>query len=196
MGIQNSKKSYWDERVENEEKLKEKILEDPSFDIKELLNTKKRIIFLEQMSACEKYFSEKINLNIYRNSDGTFNVYKVERPLNNKYGNGSNTMSEVAHHEGVGIGNGKNIFFFDYGANNKQLGIRFWDSKENKDNWGKIKKVGKSNASDDDVKEIFFGKKNEKWMYPNDYSILFHNCQDYSKEKINELLNHKIYQRN
>ncbi len=35
MGIQNSKKSYWDERVENEEKLKEKILEDPSFDIKE-----------------------------------------------------------------------------------------------------------------------------------------------------------------
>lgn len=49
-----------------------------------------------------------------------------------------------------------------------------------------MEKVGKSYASDKEVKDILFGQKSEKWANPNDYNILARNCQDYSNEKIKD----------
>ncbi len=37
---------------------------------------------LYQMEDNEEKFRNNINLDDYRNEDGIFNVYKVERPLN------------------------------------------------------------------------------------------------------------------
>ena len=90
-------------------------------------------------------------------------------------------MSKSFHHEGIGIGNGTKILFSDYGVNEGNLAVRFWDSQENKDKWKVLKEVGKSNASDNDINNIFFGPKSEKWTNPHNYNLFFHNCQDYSK---------------
>ena len=127
-------------------------------------------------------------MNDYRNNDGTFNVYKTERPLNTKNGEESYKLSKRIHHEGIAIGNGKKMLFSDYGVKDKpNISVRFWDSKEKIEKWEKIEQIGKSNSSNEDVKKIFFGKKSENWINPKDYNFCCHNCKDYSKEKIEEL---------
>ena len=62
---------------------------------------------------------------------------------------------------------------------------------KNKDNWDKIEKVGTSKASDKEVKDILFGKSSEEWTNKDDYHLIKRNCQDYSKEKINQLTSDK-----
>lgn len=140
---------------------------------------------LKKMDENEKNFSKNINLDEYRNNDGTFNVYKTKRSL--KGGEGVDKIIKKLHHEGIAIGNNKKKFFTDYGVGEGELEVRFWDDKENKDNWDKIEKVGTSKASDKEVKEIFFGESSEDWTNKDDYHLIKHNCQGYSKEKINQL---------
>lgn len=203
MGDENSKVYNRSEKIFNEENKSarldkdiEKMWNSPYFSVEECVHAHMaksmmddRIKSLKQMNEKENSFSENIDLDKYRNSDGTFNVYKTSRPLNCPYGEKSYKMSKGAHHEGMAIGNGKNILYSDYGVNENNLGVRFWDGKENKENWAKIEKVGETKASDNDVKNIFFGEKSDRWVNPKDYNLVFHNCQDYSKEKIREFKN-------
>ena len=126
-------------------------------------------------------------MNDYRNKDGTFNVYRLERSLNGTSGDALYKTTKFIHHRGVGIGNEKNKLYFDYGVGEGNLDFRVWDSKENKDNWQKIKNVGTSNASDDNVMEIFYGQKSDEWTDHNDYRRLSHNCIHFANEKIKEL---------
>lgn len=147
---------------------------------------------LEEIDKIEKNFEKNINLDEYRNSDGTFNVYKSKRALDFKGGEASNNILKSLHHEGVAIGNDKKMFFTDYGTNKEFLDVRFWDSSENKDNWRTIEKVGTSNATDNQVKKIFFGKKSDNWNNHDDYSVRNHNCKHYANEKIEELTNIKV----
>ena len=142
---------------------------------------------LKLMDENEKNFDKNINLDDYRNSDGTFNVYKTKRSLNTKGGKQTQKIIKILHHEGIAFGNDKKKFFADYGVGEGDLEVRFWDDKENKDNWEKIEKVGTTNASDEKIKDILFGESSEKWTNPDDYKVLNHNCQDYAKEKISEL---------
>ncbi len=205
MGEQNSKQNEpYDrkKRIKNEENKSEKIqedfykmLEDPRFSLEECYhaailkgNYDNKLNSLKQMDETEDKFSKNINLNDYRNNDGTFNIYKTKRPLNCKVGEQLNNLSKKAHHEGIAIGNEKNILFSDYGVKDNHLAVRFWDSKENKDKWSVVEKVGVSNASDKEIMDIFFGEKSENWINPNNYNLLLHNCQDYSKEIINQLI--------
>ena len=202
MGNDNSEGYNREERIKKEEaKCKrlgkdiDDMWKDPMFSVEECVNAGKvysemtdRLNSLKEMNKSEKKFSEKINLNDYRNNDGTFNIYKTERPLNTKNGEKSYKLSKGAHHEGIAIGNGKKMLFSDYGVkDNTNLAVRFWDSKEKIEKWEKIEQIGKSNSSNEDVKKIFFGKKSENWINPNDYNLCCHNCKDYSKEKIEEL---------
>ena len=202
MGSEDSKEEYKreeiiknkEEKIKNLDKGREEMWNDPFFSFEECIYAGRakdimtnEVNSLKQMDKAEKNFSKNINLDDYRNDDGTFNIYKAERPLDNKYGENSNKMSKSFHHEGIGIGNGTKILFSDYGVNEGNLAVRFWDSKENKDKWKDVKEVGKSNASDNDINNIFFGPKSEKWTNPHNYNLFFHNCQDYSKEKIKDL---------
>ena len=157
----------------------------------ELDKMNKNIKIFKQMNKNEDKFSKDINLNDYRNDDGTFTVYKVERPLDFKFGKEANKAKRKLHHEGLAFGNIKNKFYTDYGVKDGNVNVRFWDGKEDKENWEKIKEVGKSNALDNDIKEILFHNNIEKWYDPDDYSVIFHNCQDYSKEKIKDLTKSK-----
>ena len=91
---------------------------------------------LRTIDEKEKNFSKNINLDEYRNSDGSFNVYKVKRSLNG--GKGADKIIKKLHHEGIAIGNDKKKFYTDYGVGEDNLEVRFWDEKENKDNWDKI----------------------------------------------------------
>lgn len=201
MGAENSKISFWQDKIRNEEqKQKEKIedldrmYKDPRSTCRQRLQVydeldkmEKNLKIFHQMNINENKFNKDINLNDYRNDDGTFTVYKVERPLDFKFGKEANKAKEKLHHEGLAFGNKKNKFYTDYGVQDENVNVRFWDSKEDKENWEKIKEVGKSNASDNDIKEILFRNNIEKWYDPDGYSLIFHNCQDYSKEKIKEL---------
>lgn len=155
-----------------------------------------KIESLKKMNESEKHFTTNYDLKDYRNEDGTFNIYKCERPLNKKYGETKNTIVPVSHHEGVAIGNKEKKLYFDYGVNAKDntninMAFRCWDDKENKDIWTNIEKVGTSNASDNDLKTILYGENSEKWIDKNDYNTFLHNCQTFSKEKIKELENFK-----
>ena len=126
------------------------------------------------MNESERNFCKNINLNKYRNDDGTFNIYKVERPLNGKGGENAYKIKRKIHHECMAIGNEKNLLYFDYGTKEKgSLDFRIWDSKDKVDNWKGIKKVGTSNASDDDVKNILYGEESDEWTDHNDYNIFF-----------------------
>ena len=153
------------------------------------VKVKDKIKRLKEMDNIEKNFEKNINLDEYRNPDGTFNIYKCERALDFKGGEASNNVFKKLHHEGVAIGNDKKMFFTDYGTKKEYLDVRFWDSAENKDKWKKIKKVGTSNATSEDVKGILFGEKSENWNDHDDYKTFKHNCKHYAKEKINELIN-------
>ena len=144
---------------------------------------------LRTIDEKEKNFSKNINLDEYRNSDGSFNVYRVKRSLNG--GKGVDKIIKKLHHEGVAIGNDKKKFYTDYGVGEGDLEVRFWDEKENKDNWDKIEKVGTSKASDDKVKDILFGESSEDWTNKDDYHFFKHNCQKYTKEKITQLTLYK-----
>ena len=128
---------------------------------------------LEEIDKIEKNFEKNINLDEYRNPDGTFNIYKCERALDFKGGEASNNVFKKLHHEGVAIGNDKKMFFTDYGTKKEYLDVRFWDSAENKDKWKKIKKVGTSNATSEDVKGILFGEKSENWNDHDDYKTFY-----------------------
>ena len=143
---------------------------------------------LIQMEVNEEKFCKNVNLDDYRNEDGTFNVYRVERPLNFKdKGEKLDDKNRKLHHEGVAIGNGKNMFYSDYGVKEGDLKLRFWDSKENKEDWKRTTMVGKSNCSNYEVKEILVGEKSENWRNPNGYTKIFNNCQHYTNKKIKEL---------
>ena len=74
------------------------------------------------------------------------------------------------------------MFFTDYGTKKEYLDVRFSYSTENKDKWKKIKKVGTSNATSEDIKGILFGEKSENWNNHDDYKTFKHNCKHYAKE--------------
>ena len=82
---------------------------------------------LKLMDENEKNFDKSINLDDYRNSDGTFNVYKTKRSLNTKGGKQSQKIIKILHHEGIAFGNDKKKFFADYGVGEGDLEVRFWD---------------------------------------------------------------------
>jgi len=142
---------------------------------------------LKSIDEIEKNFSKNINLEEYKNKDGTFNIYKAKRALNTKGGKGSQKLIKKLHHEGIAIGNEQKKFFSDYGVGEGDLEVRFWDNKEKKDEWEKIEKVGTCKASENDIKKVLFGESSEKWTNPKDYALTHHNCQHYAKEKISEL---------
>ena len=58
------------------------------------------------------------------------------------------------------------MLFSDYGVNDGNLNVRFWDSNQPKDHWRDVEFFGKSNASNDQVKDTFFGQNSEKWTNP------------------------------
>ena len=83
---------------------------------------------LKIMGENEKNFSKNINLDEYRNSDGTFNVYIAKRSL--KGGKGTDKIFKKLHHQGIAIGNDKKKLWTDYGVGEGDLEVRFWDDKE------------------------------------------------------------------
>ena len=196
MGNDNSNDYDRNEKIRDLEKKKKNlddVWDDPFLDVEECfhadmasLHMTKRIERLKEMNQKDEKFS-KINLDDYRNSDGSFDVYKVKRPLDNPSGNGSYESSSKLFHQGVGFGKEGKIIFSDYGTNKENSDIRFWDNSEEKDNWREIEKVGTSHASNKEIKDIFFGKNSEQWVDHENYSPFFHNCKDYTKEKIKEL---------
>ena len=172
-----------------------KMWNSPWFDVEECVRAGKssslkrnEINSLKQMNEAEKNFNKNINLDRYRNKDGSLNIYKTKRPLNNSSGECSYNSSSKLFHQGIAIGNGKNMLYSDYGVNEGNLNVRFWDSKNPKDTWKDIQKVGKSNASNEQVHQIFFGQNSENWVNPNDYNLIFHNCQNYSNQTANNLM--------
>ena len=174
----------------------DKMWKSPWFDVEECMNVQKfsskqrdEINSLKKMNEAENNFNKNINLDDYRNRDGSFNVYQTKRPLNNYSGEGSYNNSSKLFHEGMAIGNGQKMLYSDYGVKEGNLNVRFWDSNQPKDQWRDTKMVGKSYASNNQVKNAFFGPNSEKWTNPNDYSLLFHNCQDYSNQMRNNLMN-------
>ena len=152
---------------------------------KDLLDDK--IKSLKQMNESRKNFSKNINLDEYRNEDGTFNVYKAKRPLNTKIKDETVSQAKILFHEGVGIGNDKKTLYFDYGVGEGDLQFRVWDEGENKENWNKVQKVGQSNATNEKVNDIFYGENCEEWTNRHDYKVLNHNCINFAHKKINEL---------
>ena len=202
MGAENSSGYNREEKIKKLEKKSNEIRDytlnmynEPKHSTSEILDSWKKkdkidedINRLKKMNETEKNFSKNINFNDYRNSDGTFNVYKTKRSLNYPTGEASGKVVKILHHEGIAIGNGKKMFYSDYGVGEGDLEVRFWDGDEEKDKWKKIEKVRTSKASDDKVKEILFGEKSEKWTNRDDYKLLKHNCQDYSKEKIADFI--------
>ena len=201
MGNDYSNEYNRGERIEEEEKDIQRLEKDidkmwdnPFYSVEECVNAntalelkRDNLESLKAMDEAEKKFSKNINLDNYRNDDGTFNIYRTKRPLNIGSGERSYKLSNKAHHEGIAIGNGENFLYSDYGVEDGQLNVRFWDEKEKKENWSEIEQVGKSNISNDEVKNELFGKKSEKWVNPNDYNLVLQNCQDYAKEKIKNL---------
>ena len=149
-----------------------------------------RIHCSEKLKKIAEKFSN-INLKDYRYWDGTFSVYKTERLLSLPGSSGASaykvTMG-LAHHEGVAIGNERNMLFSDYGVGEDNLEIRFWSSEEHKDNWQKINKEGISRASDDYIVSLFFGLYCKEWVSPLEYNPFNHNCQHYAQKKISLLL--------
>lgn len=152
---------------------------------------------LSQRISCSKKLKKiaekfsNINLNDYRYSNGTFSVYKTERLLSLPRPIGASSYKVTkgfAHHEGVAIGNELNMLFSDYGVGEDNLEIRFWSSKEPKDNWQKINYEGISRASNDYIVKLFFGEHCKEWVAPLEYNPFYHNCQHYAQKKISLLL--------
>ena len=147
---------------------------------------------LKRMNEAENNFNKNINLNDYRNEDGSFNVYEVKRPLNCPSGGSSfKSGSSKAFHQGVGIGNEQRMVYSDYGVNDRNLDVRFWGSNQPRDQWKDSKKVGTSFASNDQVKDIFFGPKSEEWTNHDNYGLLSHNCQHYTQHMRNNLMQYQ-----
>ena len=199
MGNTNTNSNKYDrnETIRNLEQKRNDIddlWDDPRFDLEECVHAgtasnmiREHIEKLKDMNLKEEKFSN-IYLDEYRNSDGSFNVYKVKRPLNCPSGNWLFRSSPKLFHQGVGIGKEGKIIFSDYGTAKENSDVRIWIYTEGKDNWADIEKVGTSNASNEEVKDIFFGKNSEKWVNHNDYNLFLHNCQKYANEKIEELI--------
>jgi len=135
---------------------------------------------------------DQINLRDFQKDDGTYNIYKLERPLkgkDSKIGNILNKTVNKLHHEGVAIGNGKNYIVFDYGKKGGNLDFAFKITKDLNE-WKEIKLVGESSKNEKELLEIFFGKESEhKYSDGRDYKFITHNCQDYAKEHIKKLQN-------
>ena len=119
--------------------------------------------------------------------------YSLKMPLNNSSGGSSfKSSSSNFFHEGIVIGNGNKMLYSDYGVDNEEkLHVRFWDSNHPKDQWRDVKNVGSSRASNDQVKNIFFGQQSEQWTNPYDYSLASHNCQHYAKQVRNNLMKYQ-----
>jgi Zn ribbon nucleic-acid-binding protein len=200
MGEDNSKGYDRQERINDLEKKSnrigndiDKMWDDPRFSFEECIHAgfaqrqvDDHIKSLKQMNKLDKNFKENINLNDYRNPDGSFNVYKAEIPLEMLGGEKGYKMLKILHHEGFAIGNGEKMLFCEYGITDDNLELRIWDSEEKKEDWVKIEQVGKSYASNEDVYNILFGENSEKWVNPHDYNLLSHNCQIYAKQKIKQ----------
>ena len=155
------------EKLENDI---DKMWQSPFFDLGECVGAENassmkrdEIKSLEKMNEAEKNFNKNINLDDYRNQDNSFYVYKTTRPLNTKSGEPSYKSSCKTYHQGFAIGNDKKIFYSDYGVNEGNLNVRFWDNNNQKDKWRETEIVGKSNASNEQVKNMLFGKESEKW---------------------------------
>jgi len=76
---------------------------------------------------------DQINLKDFQNDEGTYNIYKLERPLkvkDTKIGNILNKIVKKIHHEGVAIGNGINYIVFDYGRKGGNLDFAFKTTKD------------------------------------------------------------------
>lgn len=175
----------------------DKMWQDPIFSVEECVNAQKvqgnidtKVKSLKAMNEYEKKFSQ-INLDEYRNKNGNFNVYALQRPLNNSSSNKSGTMSSKLFHGGVAIGNGQKMIYTDYGVGEGNSAVRFWDSNENKDNFQKINKIGESTLSNHQIKNTLFGKESENWSSPNSYSLIGHNCQNYQNQIIKDLMENK-----
>ena len=135
---------------------------------------------------------DQINLRDFQKDDGTYNIYKLERPLkgkDSKIGNILNKTVNKLHHEGVAIGNGNNFIVFDYGKKGGNLDFAFKITKDLNE-WKEIKLVGESSKNEKELLEIFFGIETEhKYSDGRNYKFITHNCQDYAKEHIKKLQN-------
>ena len=167
---------------------------DPKHNVSEILNSwnekykvDDKIKRLEKIDEIEKDFNKNINLDEYRNRDGSFNFYRVERSLDFKGGEAANSIVKKLHHEGFAFGNEKKMFFSDYGTNMEFLDVRFWDSKEEKEKWTTTKKIVSYNISNDDMKEILFGEESEEWDNHDNYKLIDHNCKKYVNAKFDKL---------
>ena len=63
------------------------------------------------MKEIEVNFDKNINLDEYRNKDGSLFIYKSERALDITGGEASNSIIKAMHHEGVAIGNDKKVLY-------------------------------------------------------------------------------------
>ena len=144
---------------------------------------------LSEYYETEKKRFNQIDLDYFRNDNGSFLVYRVERPLNNRFGVCLNNSAKKLHHEGVAIGNGKNFLVFDYGKRDNIIDFAFNETNNLKKDWREIQKEGESSKTDEEIKDIFFGKfMEDKFSDRRDYNFVTHNCQDYVKEIIKNLL--------
>ncbi len=141
----------------------------------------------------EKERFNQIDLNKFKNDDGTYNIIRLQRALKGKNFvtdnllNNANKAIKKIHHEGLAFGNDKNFIVFDYG--NKEFDFDFgFKVTDNLDEWAIKTREGICKKSDDEIKEIFFGEEAEKkWSSSREYNLLKHNCQNYAQEKINQL---------
>ena len=137
----------------------------------------------------EKEKFNKIDLNKYKNKDGTYTVTKLERPLggkNSKIGKMFNKINKNLHHEGLAIGNEQNQIIIDYGKKNKILDFDVKESN-NLNDWTKKTQIQIISAEDIEMIDKIFGNDAQKWVDPKGYHILKHNCQDFVKNLISKL---------
>lgn len=174
-------RSYYDIKIKKYENKMEKCREDMAHNLELVLEIEE-----------EKRKFDKIDLNKYKNKDGSYTITKLERPIKSKeskfFGLLNNLNSKV-HHEGISIGNEKNHIIIDYGKkDNRKLQFEIKEST-NLDEWETKTEIQKKTISDKKLKETILGKDIEDWSSRKDYDLISHNCQDFVKnviQKVNE----------
>ena len=147
---------------------------------------------VDQAFQRERGRFRQINLQIYKNNDGSFSVFKLQRPLggmNSTFGVAANNAIQKMHHEGVAIGNGYNFIVFDYGKKHQSLDFAFKQTTNLNSEWAIVSCVGKCFKNQMQLENIFFGRDIENnFSSGRNYQFIGNNCQDYAQTIINKLL--------
>ena len=160
---------------------------------KEPFNDYKHYSNVDQAFQRERERFRNIKIQFYKNKDGSFNVYKLQRPLGGKDSKSGTTLNNIMtklHHEGVALGNGYNFMVFDYGKKGQTLDFALHQTTNLESDWSVVTNVGKCFKNESELENIFFSLEVENnFSSGRNYKFLRNNCQDYAQTIINKLLN-------